>query len=97
MYGGTKVLENNFGYHIERCSRRKKLLEYLTRSIIMFKLNIRDMLCFLVIMVALITAMFGLDYLGFDLAEPINLPINIPSGDNNPSMSPTGAMSGTIG
>ena len=51
------------------------------------------MLWFSVIMVALITAMFGLDYLGFDLAEPINLP----SGDTNPSMSPTGAMSGTIG
>ena len=59
----------------------------------MFKLNIKDMLWFIIIMVALITAMFGLDYLGFDLAEPIN----IPSGDNHPSMSPTGAMSGTIG
>ena len=71
----------------------------------MFKLNIKDMLWLLGIMVALITAMFGLDYLGFDLAEPINMPINrpinipinIPSGDNHPSMSPTGAMSGTIG
>lgn len=63
----------------------------------MFKLNIKDMLWFIIIMAALITAMFGLDYLGFDLAESINIPINIPSGDNHPSMSPTGAMSGTIG
>lgn len=59
----------------------------------MFKLNIKDMLWFIVIMVVVMAAMFGLDYLGFDLAEPIN----IPSGDINPSMSPTGAMSGTIG
>lgn len=63
----------------------------------MFKLNIKDILWLTGIMVALITAMFGLDYLVFDLAEPINIPVNTPSGDNHPSMSPTGAMSRTIG
>lgn len=59
----------------------------------MFKLNIKDMLWLLGIMIILMAIMFGLDYLGFDLAKPIN----IPDGDNHPSMSPTGAMSGTIG
>lgn len=59
----------------------------------MFKLNIKDMLWFIAIMVVVMAVMFGLDYLGFDLSAPIN----IPSGDINPSMSPTGAMSGTIG
>lgn len=59
----------------------------------MFKLNIKDMLWIIVIMIVYVAAMFGLDYLGVDLAEPVN----IPSGDTNPSMSPTGAMSGTIG
>lgn len=63
----------------------------------MFKLNIKDMLWFLGIMIILMAIMFGLDYLGFDLAKPINIPVNLPSGDANPSMSPTGAMSGTIG
>ena len=55
----------------------------------MFKLNIKGMLW----IVAIVAIMFGSDYLGFDLSEAIN----IPSGDTNPSMSPTGAMSGTIG
>ena len=63
----------------------------------MFKLNIKDMLWLLGIMIILMAIMFGLDYLGFDLSAPINLPIITPSGDNHPSMSPTGAMSGTIG
>lgn len=63
----------------------------------MFKLNIKDMLWLLGIMIILMAIMFGLDYLGFDLAKPINIPFNIPDGDTNPSMSPTGAMSGTIG
>ena len=59
----------------------------------MFKLNIKDMLWLLGIMVVVMAVMFGLDYLGFDLSAPINLP----NGDTNPSISPTGAMSGTIG
>ena len=59
----------------------------------MFKLNIKDMLWFTVIIIVVMVVMFGLDYLGFDLSEPINLP----DGEANPSMSPTGAMSGTIG
>ena len=59
----------------------------------MFKLNILDMLGFILIMAALISLMFGLDYIGVDLAAPINLP----NDSNHPSMSPTGAMSGTIG
>lgn len=63
----------------------------------MFKLNIKDVLWIIVIMIVYVAVMFGLDYLGFDLAEPINIPANIPDGDNHPSMSPTGAMSGTIG
>ena len=58
----------------------------------MFKLNIRDMLWFLLIMITLMSVMFGLDYMGVDLSAPINLP----SDSTHPSMSPTGAMSGTI-
>lgn len=63
----------------------------------MFKLNIKKMLWIIVIMITYVAVMFGLDYLGIDLSAPINLPIITPSGDNHPSMSPTGAMSGTIG
>lgn len=59
----------------------------------MFKLNIKDMLWLLGIMIVVMAAMFGLGYLGFDLEKLVN----IPDVDNHPSMSPTGAMSGTIG
>ena len=36
--------------------------------------------------------LFGLDYIGVDLSEPIN----IPSSNKNTSVSLAGAMSGTI-
>ena len=68
----------------------------------MFKLNIKDMAGIVLIMVFMGGVMFGLDYMGVDLSAPIDLPSGLfdgdsPSGDTHPSMSPTGAMSGTIG
>ena len=43
-------------------------------------------------MAAMMLILMGLDYLGVDLSEPIN----ISSSDENTSMSLAGAMSGTI-
>lgn len=51
------------------------------------------MLGLLAIMIVVISIMVMLNYLGFDLSAPIN----IPDSDVNPSISPTGAMSGTVG
>ena len=62
----------------------------------MIKLNIKDMAGIIAIMVFMGCVMFGLDYMGVGLSAPINLPDGL-TDDNNPSMSPTGAMSGTIG
>lgn len=59
----------------------------------MFKLNIKDMLWLIFIIIAVMGVMFGLEYLGFDLSAPIN----ISDGDENLSMSLIGVMSGTIG
>ena len=67
----------------------------------MIKLNIKDMAGIILIMFFMVGVMFGLDYMGVDLSAPIDLPDGLPddspSGDYHPSMSPTGAMSGTIG
>lgn len=57
-----------------------------------YKLNIKDMLFIITVMVAMMLVLMGLDYLGVDLSAPID----IPSSDENTSMSLSGAMSGTI-
>ena len=44
------------------------------------------------VMVVMMLILMGLDYLGVGLSAPIN----IPSSDENTSMSLAGAMSGTI-
>ena len=44
------------------------------------------------VMVVVMLILMGLDYLGVDLSAPIELP----SSDENTSMSLSGAMSGTI-
>lgn len=44
------------------------------------------------VMAAMMLILTGLDYMGVDLSEPIELP----SSDENTSMSLSGAMSGTI-
>lgn len=44
------------------------------------------------VMVGMALILFGLDYIGVDLSAPIN----IPSSDENTSVSLAGAMSGTI-
>lgn len=44
------------------------------------------------VMVFMMLILMGLDYMGVDLSAPIN----IPSSDENTSMSLSGAMSGTI-
>lgn len=44
------------------------------------------------VMVAMMFILIGLDYLGVDLSAPIELP----SSDENTSMSLAGVMSGTI-
>ena len=44
------------------------------------------------VIVVMMLILMGLDYLGVDLSAPIN----IPSSDENTSMSLAGAMSGTI-
>ena len=44
------------------------------------------------VMVVMTLILIGLDYVGVDLSEPIN----IPSSGENTSMSLAGAMSGTI-
>ena len=44
------------------------------------------------VMVAMMLILMGLDYLGVDLSAPIDLP----SSDENTSMSLSGVMSGTI-
>lgn len=46
----------------------------------------------ILVMVAMMVILMGLDYMGVDLSTPIN----IPSSDESTSMSPSGAMSGTI-
>lgn len=51
----------------------------------------------ILITVFMVGIMFGLDYMGVDLSAPIDLPDGLSDGDGHPSMSPTGAMSGTIG
>ena len=50
------------------------------------------MLFIITVMVAMMLVLMGLDYLGVDLSAPIELP----SSDENTSMSLAGAMSGTI-
>ena len=53
------------------------------------------MLFIISVMVAMMLVLMGLDYLGVDLSAPIDLP-SLSSSDENTSMSPSGAMSGTI-
>lgn len=60
--------------------------------IIKYKLNIKDMAFIISVMMVIMLILMGLDYLGVDLSAPIDLP----SLDENTSMSPSGAMSGTI-
>ena len=50
------------------------------------------MLFIITVMVVMMLIIMGLEYLGVDLSAPIN----IPSSDENTSMSLAGAMSGTI-
>lgn len=50
------------------------------------------MLFIIVVMVFMAIILIGLDYLGVDLSAPIELP----SSDDNTSMSLSGVMSGTI-
>ena len=50
------------------------------------------MLFIITVMAAMMLILMGLDYLGVDLSAPIELP----SSDENTSMSLAGAMSGTI-
>ena len=50
------------------------------------------MVFIITVMVAMVFILLGLDYIGVDLSAPIN----IPSSDENTSMSLSGAMSGTI-
>ena len=57
-----------------------------------YKLNIKDMAFIISVMVVMMLILIGLDYLGVDLTAPIELP----SSDENTSMSLAGAMSGTI-
>ena len=57
-----------------------------------YKLNIKDMLFIITVMAVMMLVLMVLDYLGVDLSAPIN----IPSSDENTSMSLSGAMSGTI-
>ena len=57
-----------------------------------YKLNIKDMAFIISVMVVMTLILIGLDYVGVDLSEPIN----IPSSGENTSMSLAGAMSGTI-
>ena len=57
-----------------------------------YKLNIKDMVFIISAMVVMMLVLMGLDYLGADLSAPIELP----SSDENTSMSLAGAMSGTI-
>ena len=57
-----------------------------------YKLNIKDMAFIIIVMVVMMLVITGLDYLGVDLSAPIELP----SSDENTSISPSGAMSGTI-
>lgn len=60
-----------------------------------YKLNIKDTVFIITVMVAMVFILMGLDYLGVDLSAPIELP-NLSSSDENTSMSLSGAMSGTI-
>lgn len=46
----------------------------------------------IIVLVVMMLILMGLNYLGVDLSAPIELP----SSDENTSMSPSGAMSGTI-
>ena len=57
-----------------------------------YKLNIKDMAFIISVMIFMALILIGLDYIGVDLSAPIDLP----SSDENTSMSPSGAMSGTI-
>ena len=50
------------------------------------------MVFIITVMVAMMFILIGLDYMGVDLSAPIELP----SSDENTSMSLAGAMSGTI-
>ena len=50
------------------------------------------MLFIITVMAAMMLILMGLEYLGVDLSAPIELP----SSDENTSMSLAGAMSGTI-
>lgn len=50
------------------------------------------MVFIIAVMVSMMLVLMGLDYLGLDLSAPIELP----SSDENTSMSLAGAMSGTI-
>lgn len=57
-----------------------------------YKLNIKDIVFIISVVVIMMLILKGLDYLGVDLSAPIH----IPSSDENTSMSLSGAMSGTI-
>ena len=50
------------------------------------------MVFIITVLVGMMFILMSLDYLGVDLSTPIN----IPSSDENTSMSLSGAMSGTI-
>ena len=60
-----------------------------------YKLNIKDMLFIISVMVVMTLILMGLDYMGVDLSAPIELP-SLCDSDENTSMSLSGAMSGTI-
>lgn len=57
-----------------------------------YKLNIKGMTFLISVMIAMTLILMRLDYMGVDLSAPID----IPSSDENTSMSLAGAMSGTI-
>lgn len=60
-----------------------------------YKLNIKDMVFIITVMVTMMLILMGLDYLGVDLSAPIKLP-SLCDSDENTSMSLSGVMSGTI-
>lgn len=60
-----------------------------------YKLNVKDMVFTISVMIVMILILHGLEYLGVDLSAPIELP-SLHDSDENTSMSLAGAMSGTI-
>ena len=57
-----------------------------------YRLNIKDMVFIVSVIAVMMLVLIGLDYMGVDLSAPIELP----SSDENTSMSLSGVMSGTI-